>query len=234
MAIRFEYRQVGPAPALLAERAQGEGRLPVVLWFHGLGTDKDMHRPQLELFADAGFLAIGLDAAGHGARRLDDLDRRLSASPQEKHRLFLSLVAQTVAEVPAIIDALLQGDLADPRRIAVGGVSMGGCIVYGAVAAEPRIRAAAALLGSPEWTGHEIAYPRADFPAALLSITAEYDDVVPPAAARALHRDLASHYRDRPQSLRYREIRGAGHLLDPCDWDAAVREAGAWFATHTA
>lgn len=232
--IKFENRQIGPAPALVAWRDASIGPAPVVLWFHGFTADKATNRAELALFAEAGFLAAAIDAVGHGERRLDDFELRLSDSPDQRHRLFLSLVAQTVAEVPAIIDALPQIGLADPQRIAVCGVSMGGCIVYGAVASECRIRAAAALLGSPAWTGGDGTYPRASFPAALLSITAECDDVVPPTAARALHEELVPFYRDRPQSLGYREIRGAGHMLDPRDWDHAVREACSWFAAHAA
>lgn len=229
----FQNQRIGPAPALLAWREASGGPLPVVLWFHGFTADKETNRPELDLFARAGFLAVGIDVAGHGERRLGDFDQRLAGSPEQKHRLFLALIAQTIAEVPAIIDALPVIELADPRRIAVCGVSMGGCIVYGAIATERRIRAATALLGSPEWTGREGPYPRAGFPAALLSITAACDDVVPPAAARTLHEELAPYYHGRPQALRYREIPGAGHLLDQRDWDAALREACAWFSTHT-
>lgn len=229
--ISFENRPVGPAPALLAWRTAGVGPRPVVLWFHGFTADKGTHRPELELFADAGFLAIGVDAAGHGERRLVDFEQRLAGPPEQRHRLFLSLVAQTVAEVPAIIDALPRN--ADAQRIAVGGVSMGACIVYGAIAAERRIRAAAALLGSPAWSGAGSAsLPRPGLLPALLSITAERDDVVPPVAARAMHEELASLSPSRREFLRYRELRGAGHMLDPRDWDQAVREASAWFTTH--
>lgn len=234
MPTKLQNQRIGPAPALLAWREASAGPLPVVLWFHGFTADKETNRPELELFAQAGFLAVGIGAAGHGERRLDDFDQQLAGSPEQRHRLFLSLIAQTIAEVPSIIDALPRIELADPKRISVCGVSMGGCIVYGAIASERRIRAATALLGSPAWTGRDDAYPRAGFPAALLSITAACDDVVPPAAARVLHEELAPYYRDRPQALRYREIPGAGHMLDQRDWDAALREACVWFATHTA
>ncbi|MCM8596871.1 S9 family peptidase [Accumulibacter sp.] len=231
MMIRFENRPVGPAPALLAWRTASSGPRPVVLWFHGFTADKGTHRPELELFADAGFLAIGVDAAGHGERRLVDFEQCLAGPPEQRHRLFLSLIAQTVAEVPAIIDGLPQN--ADAQRIAVGGVSMGACIVYGAIAADCRIRVAAALLGSPAWSAAGGGPPpRPGLLPALLSITAECDDVVPPAAARAMHEELASHSRSGREFVKYREIRGAGHMLDPRDWDQAVHEVSAWFSTH--
>lgn len=236
MPIRLEEQRLGPAPALIAWPQSASRPPPAALWFHGLGADKHTHLPEIQLLAEAGFLAIGIDAAGHGARRLADFEQRFSGSAAQKHALFVSLVAQTIAEVPAIIDALFASVQVDRRRVAVAGVSMGGCIVYGIAAAERRIRAAAALLGSPEWTGPGGSRRPDDslFPTALLSITAASDEVVPPRAARALHQTLRGAYRETPQRLRYREIPGAAHLLDPEDWEAAVREAIAWLVTHTA
>ncbi len=48
--------------------------MPAVLWFHGLGMDKETHRKKLEQIARAGFLA------GHGERSLPDLDERIDVS----------------------------------------------------------------------------------------------------------------------------------------------------------
>ena len=220
----------GQVPALVARPAGAHAPLPTALWFHGLSADKELHQPELERLAASGFLAIGIDCAGHGERRMPDFDRQFSQPPAPTDRLFRTLVAQTAAEVPALIDILIDRGLSDPHRIAVAGVSMGACIVYGAVATERRILAAAALLGSPEW-----AYPNSPhdhwdsfYPTALLSITAEYDDVVAPAAARKLHDALASRYAAQPERLRYRQIAAAPHFLSPEDWFSAVGDAIAW------
>jgi alpha-beta hydrolase superfamily lysophospholipase len=40
--------------------------LPTVLWFHGFTAGKATHRPEFATLAEAGFLAVGIDAAGHG------------------------------------------------------------------------------------------------------------------------------------------------------------------------
>ncbi|MBK8384811.1 MAG: prolyl oligopeptidase family serine peptidase [Candidatus Accumulibacter sp.] len=116
---------------------------------HGLGADKELHRSDLQRFAAAGLLAIGVDAVGHGQRRLPDFEQQFAQPPAQRERLFNTLVAQTVAELPGLLDALVDGGLSDPQRLAVAGVSMGGCITYGAVSRDRRFRAAVALLGSP-------------------------------------------------------------------------------------
>jgi hypothetical protein len=53
------------------EAAAGHG---TVLYYHGFGGDKGRCEPYLTALAEAGFLAVSLDAVGHGDRRLDDFD----------------------------------------------------------------------------------------------------------------------------------------------------------------
>lgn len=232
MTIAGERVLLGEVPALIVRPADGATPLPTVLWFHGLGADKELHLPELQRFAEAGLLAVGVDAVGHGDRRLPDFEQRIAGSPGETARLFHSLVAQTVAELPGLIDTLVARGLSDPERIAVAGVSMGGCVVYGAITVDRRICAAAALLGSPAFLS--LSAPGADlpgerfFPTALLSITAEQDTVVSPMAARALHDALAPSYRDDPDRLSYQLIPGASHFMQPDEWASAVAQAGAW------
>jgi len=57
-------RSAGPAQAA-AERG-------TVLYYHGFGGDKERCEPYLTALAEAGFLAVSLDAGGHGDRRLAD------------------------------------------------------------------------------------------------------------------------------------------------------------------
>lgn len=230
MEIVFEERHLGPAPALLARPASGAARWPAALWFHGFAADRNTSRPELEALARVGFLAVGIDAVGHGERRLPDFEHYFSGSQEENERRSLDLVAQTVAEVPAVFDHLCDAGLADERRLAVGGVSMGGYITYGAVVADRRIQAAAALLGSPVWNHPSSPHLHPDrfYPTALLSITAGRDETVPPDRARSFHRVLEERYREHPERLRYVEIADAPHIMDPADWAWVVREAVEW------
>lgn len=229
-SVVVERRLLAEVPLLIVCPAGGVMPLPTVLWFHGLGADKELHLPELRRFAGLGLLAIGVDAVGHGQRRLADFEQQFARPPAQTARLFNSLVAQTVAELPRLIDALVDGGLSDPQRIAVAGVSMGGCIVYGAASNDRRLRAAVALLGSPAWLQPANAALPVEhfFPTALLSITAEKDEVVPPAAARALHGQLEARYRQQPDRLDYRTIAGASHFMSPEDWCSAVDDACAW------
>lgn len=232
MPIDFDARTVAGVPLLLARRADADGPLPAVLWFHGFGVDKETHRKELAQLADAGLLAVGVDAAGHGARRLPDLAERQAAPREQALRTMIALVRQTADEVAAVVRALADAGMADADRVAVAGVSMGGFTVYRAAVVAPGLRAAVSLLGSPSWP--EGGGPDGDLDAlsriALLSITAERDENVPPDSARALHRRLSNAHPDAHQ--RYVELPGAVHLVGEADWNAAMDETLRWLQRH--
>jgi dienelactone hydrolase len=217
-------------PLLLVRPSGSVRALPTVLWVHGYGASKETHLAELHRLADRGLLAVGIDAVAHGRRRPAGFEHRVTGSPGENAAIFRQIVGDTVAGLPRLVDQLLELGLSEPGRLAIAGVSMGGCIVYGAVAADRRYAAAVALLGSPEWTRPEDdgAWLDAFHPTALLSITAARDSVVPPAAARALHARLAGRYRLQPERLRYRELAGAPHLMPAADWATATAHAADW------
>jgi hypothetical protein len=219
-------------PLLLARREDAAAPLPLVLWFHGFGVDKETHRKELAQLADAGFLAAGVDAAGHGARRLADLAERQAAQRPQALRTMVELVARTAEEMPAVIRALAAEGMADADRVGAAGVSMGGYLVYQAAVVEPSIRAAVSILGSPEWPEGDGPHRELDALArtALLSVTAERDENVPPDAAHALHRRLADAHPDARQ--RYVELPGAVHLMGEEDWNAAMEETIGWLRLH--
>lgn len=222
--------RAGSVPLLIVRPAAGSGPFPAVLWFHGLGVSKDTHQQELQEISDAGFLAVGVDAAGHGERSLASLsDRIAQASQDEALRLMLPLAELTARDVPLIVRTLRDDGLADERRIAVAGISMGAYTVYRAVAMVQGIRAAVALLGSPEWpegiSPHW--HPEAFRQTAILSITAEDDASVPPDGARRFHAALASDAR-RTAPARYLELRGGQHLLSDEHWKTARREMIDW------
>jgi dienelactone hydrolase len=231
--VTIQPRTLAGVPLLLALPDDADPPLPAVLWFHGFGVDAETHRKELAQLADTGFLAVGVDAAGHGARRVPDLDERQAAPHEQALRTMIELAARTADEVPAVVRALAEEGLADAGRIGVAGVSMGGYVVYQAVRTEPSIRAAVSILGSPEWPQGDS--PHRDLDAfrrtALLSVTAECDENVPPAAARALHRRLAETAPDSDRH-RYVEIPGAVHLMGEDDWNRAMDETVRWLARH--
>ena len=229
MPIEWMNRTACAAPLLLAVPGGVRAPMPAVLWFHGLSVDKETHRKELERIAEAGFLAVGVDAAGHGERRLLDLDARIDVSGEETIRFMLGLVEETAREVPGIVAALVEEGLADAERIALVGISMGGYLLYRALLEEPRPRAAVAILGSPEWPEGDSPHHHLDAfrRVALLSITAENDDNVPPGPARELHRRLGESER-----ARYVELPGAVHLMGEADWEKVMDEMLRWLAHH--
>ena len=233
MSISFHPRTIGGVPLLLATPDDAAGPLPAVLWFHGFGVDKETHRKELRQLADAGFLAVGVDAAGHGERRLPDLDARQAAPHAQALRTMVELASRTADEVPNVVGGLVDDGLADGGRIGVVGVSMGGYVVYRAVLAEPRIRAAVSILGSPEWPEGDSPHQHLDGfrHTALLSVTAQRDENVRPAAARELHRRLAEVDPASPLH-RYVELPGAVHLMSEEHWNQAMGETVRWLSLY--
>jgi uncharacterized protein len=204
----------------------------VVLFFHGLGGSKEVHERELQVFAERGLFAVGVDAVGHGERRFADFDARLNTGHPHFHGEFLNVIHGSAHEVPALLDALVTQHGANPERLSVGGVSLGGFITYGALLVERRLYAAVPLLGSPRWddtlphSPHH--HPERLFPVALFSQTAGQDEVVSPQGAREFHARLEPLYASAPERLRYREFPLSSHMMRPEDWDEATRDAADW------
>ena len=204
-----------------------------VIWYHGFGVDKDTHRTELARFAEAGFTAIGVDVAGHGARRAPDLDERMAGTQADALHSVIEFAAPTAAELPHLFDWIMHRGIAEGNRIAIAGISMGAFVVYRAIIEEPRVAAAVAILGSPEWParagGHVHVSPHLHAgqmcSARLLSITGARDENVPPGPARELHATLdalhAPHHR-------YIEIPGAVHLMSAAHWEVTMNATTDW------
>jgi uncharacterized protein len=226
------YRmRFGDVPALVAHRARPEDTAVrgTVLLYHPLGKAKELHSADLGLLADAGFLSIGIDAIAHGERRIPGGYGRFIANPLEA---LLEVVSATAAEVPALVDELVRRRWAIPGRIGIAGVSLGGFVAYGAAISDRRIAAAVTIAASPRWGADPRSphrHPDRFHPLALLSITASSDALVPPADARALHRDMEPHYASTPERLRYVELPGESHWMSDDAWSRARGEAERWF-----
>lgn len=206
--------------------------LPTVLWFHGFRADALAHAAELERCARAGFLAIGVDAVGHGARADSAIAKRIardgSALP-----LMLEQVEQTVDELPALLRALADDYQADQASVSVVGISMGAFLVYRAIAADIEVRSAVALLGSPEWPSATSAHltPERFRNVAMLSVTAEHDVSVPPPAVTRFHAALIKG-EGAARIHRHDVLAGAGHLLSAAQWAQAMSLTHDWLAQH--
>ncbi len=208
--------------------------LPTVLWFHGFRADALAHAAELERCAARGFLAVGVDAAAHGARRDEALGARVAESPGGALPVVLELIEETMRELPALVDELAATFHADRARVSVVGISMGAFLVYRAIAAGashavPPFRSAVALLGSPKWNGTSSAHHQLDAfrEVALLSITAEHDASVPPEPTRTFHERLTERFGSRGQHA-HEVLRGAGHLTNAGEWAEAMNATMRW------
>lgn len=231
--------QIAGIPLLAVADCQPEEaatRAGCIIVVHGLGGDKRVQIPELERLARAGFLALGIDAAGHGARRWDDFEELFRTDDAVAARAFQVVVRETTADVTTLVTAALGRGWAVPGQVGLAGVSLGGYVAYGAAVAERRLGAVVAILGSPDWgagmPGSPHLVPERFFPVPLLSVVAKRDEVVPPAACRALHASLGPRYAPAPERLRLVERADSGHEMTPQDWEATWRDAVAWFTRH--
>jgi dipeptidyl aminopeptidase/acylaminoacyl peptidase len=234
MTITLEGRTIAGAPVLLARDAQRPDPRPAVLWYHGFSVEAATHETELKRFASAGLLAVGVDAVAHGNRRRAGFEQWFAGSGERFETRFVEVVRESVAEVPSLVNALIAEGLTDATSLAVAGISMGGFIAYGAIAEEPRIRSAFVLLGSPRWQRDP---SPADVPerfcdVALLSINAQCDVNVRPAAARAFHEQL-----DRTcgstELRRYVELPGETHFLSEEAWRTTITAGTDWLVRWT-
>jgi dienelactone hydrolase len=231
---------IAGAPVLLTSVRAPEvaARHGVVLVYHGFGGDKSRLEDLAGLLAEAGFLAIRVDAVGHGDRRLPHWDevfseQRWAEAEEATEAEFLALLTATAAEVPAIVDELVARGWINEGRLGITGRSLGGEVCYAAVLAEPRIRAAAPMVGSPEWTlpwpGSPHRHAERFYPVPILSHSAELDEYVPAKYIRDFRDRLTPLYARSPERLRYIEYPGLGHFLTPELWPEAYQRVVAWF-----
>jgi len=225
MPVRDLRLRIGPAPAWLVFRDSPEaaGARGTVLFWHGFSVHKETHEKELTSLADHGFLAVGIDAVGHGERRFPDFDAVFAGTGPAFLEPLHRVVTASAAEVPAILDAL--SGVTRPGRIGIAGISMGALIAYEAIPQDRRVGAAVCMLGS---TRDLRVRPEDMFPMALLSQCGSADVNVPPDAAREFHSHLEPLYREAPERQRYVEFPGVGHFMPAEVWDRLWGNTVGW------
>jgi alpha-beta hydrolase superfamily lysophospholipase len=166
-----------------------------------------------------------------------------SPSPRTIGQAYLGLIAHDATHViPRIVDHLEAQPEVDPARIAVAGISTSGFMALQAVAAEPRLAAAAAVVacgdyhaflhlsnlamnGQPldldpdyaRWlrANEPVAHPARLVHAAVLMVNGADDPAVPAACSIETARTLARAYAraGAPERFRFVLVPGAGHNL---------------------
>lgn len=219
---RLIERQFHFAGIPLLTLAEAEGPRPAVLFYHGLHSDKETHRKELESLARYGFLAVGVDAVGHGERRIADLSAFLNRD--ELMTQVAKLLRPSVEEIPLLVDHL-HAEGYGP--VGLAGISFGGMLAFGAVACEPRLRAVVAILGDPRWCRPDPADYRAT---PLFAWNGGRDQHVEPVGAREFIRELQRIEPDG--AFQYREYPNSDHFMEPEDWNDGWTQTLSFFEAH--
>jgi dipeptidyl aminopeptidase/acylaminoacyl peptidase len=206
---------------LLALAQDGQPR-PVVLFYHGLHTDKETHRPELMRLAERGFLALGVDAACHGQRRMPDL--RGFVQRGELLDQVSKLLRPSLEEIPLLVDFLEEEGYGP---FGLMGISFGGLLAFAAPQRESRLRSVVSLLGDPTWC-HPYENQEHYRKVGLLAINGGLDENVPPTPARQWMQHLLRWNRKgRYQYLEYPE---SAHFMRGEDWEDAWKHSLDWLS----
>lgn len=114
--------------------------LPTIFFHHGFTSSKEIYSYFGYLLALVGYRVILPDAPLHGARA-DGNESRLLAN-------FWQILQSNVDELGILQESFVSRGLADPARLGVGGVSMGGMVTMASLVRFPWIKVAACLMGS--------------------------------------------------------------------------------------
>ena len=133
-------------PGLFYVPKKGRRPLPAILIMHGAGGSKQDFTMAYEFLAMRGFAVLAIDAALHGDRAAPGVDAFRADWLQLR-----AIYMQTVVDLRRAVDWLQSQDDIDDEFIGFWGVSMGTMIGTVFCAVEPRIHAAALLLGGADY-----------------------------------------------------------------------------------
>lgn len=142
MKLSIEEYILGTIPLLeVVPEDKKEESLPLIIYYHGWQSSKELTLTQGRYLARKGFRVILPDAFNHGKRKIPMTDIPSLTFWQSIHT--------NLFEFGYIVDALQRRGLADDR-IAVGGLSMGGMTTTALLTQHPEIKAAACVMGTPK------------------------------------------------------------------------------------
>ncbi|MDT2755868.1 prolyl oligopeptidase family serine peptidase [Enterococcus asini] len=146
MKLTVRKRQVGEIPLLeVVPQEQIHDRLPLVIYYHGWQTRKELVLTQGRKLAAKGIRVILPDADNHG-------ERLRPVSPIVS-QTFWSSIYSNLFEFEYLLEYFQKLNLVTDK-IGVGGVSMGGMTTCGLLTQHPEITAAACIMGTPSPTAY--------------------------------------------------------------------------------
>ncbi len=135
-------------PALISLPAKPKGnKLPVVLFLHGIGQNKNFLKEIASPFNQAGFALATFDQYTQGERKL-----RGRGSFLARLQAFSQRPAKTVNEGRRLIDYLSTRPDIDPQRIYLVGASYGAVIGTTLMAKDQRVRAGVMVYGGGDFS----------------------------------------------------------------------------------
>ncbi|HLQ40076.1 MAG TPA: alpha/beta fold hydrolase [Tetragenococcus sp.] len=181
MKITIRKRKIGTIPLLeVVSIAELHQPLPLIVYYHGWQTAKELVLTQARKLASKGFRVILPDAQNHGERK--------AAVSQIPSLTFFQSIQSNLFEFDAIIAFFEQLKLIN-GKIGVGGVSMGGMTTAALLTHHPEIDAAACIMGSPSLLNYR-SMLKQSLQERDLKLPADYDDLT----SWMKYYDLATYY----------------------------------------
>ncbi len=121
---------------------------PAVMCLHGFTGNKESMLQHCLRMADAGFIAVAIDARMHGERLDPSFWNKMS---ENFPRTFFSVVSETAKDLTQVVDFLEKRPDVDLDQLGLTGISMGAFISLIAVQLEKRVKAVASILGAGDF-----------------------------------------------------------------------------------
>jgi len=232
MELQFKEEKIGNAPVIMVyqDSPYEAAKKGTILFYHGMLSHKMGSEKEVKSLAENGFLTVSVDNFGHGGRKISDYNTRFSSHNPDFESSFINAVEETVNEVPFIVDELSKEIICD-SKLGICGISMGGFIVYGAVAKDKRFKVACPIAGCPKWPRGDSPHlkPEHFYPTALLAQNGGNDVSVWPTPAREFNQVLLPYYAAEPEKLVYVEFEGEGHFMSEQGWFFLWENVLTWF-----
>jgi len=149
---RFSYASDAKnrVPSILIKKEEGAEKRPVVIVLHGTSGTKESNVGLATDFAKSGFIGVALDGRYHGERSNEgkgDITYNEAIFRAYKDGGEHPFYWDTVWDIHRLIDVLVARPDVDAARIGIMGFSKGGIETFFTAASDPRIAAAAPLIG---------------------------------------------------------------------------------------
>jgi dienelactone hydrolase len=136
-------------PATLRRPADATGKLPAVICLHETGSDRDSGNVvgMVTALTGKGFLTVAISGRYFGKAGGNDAYIQALKAAYAMPGKDYPFLYDTVWDVTRTIDYLVTREDVDPARIGVTGISKGGMETFLVAAVDPRVAAAAPIIG---------------------------------------------------------------------------------------